>query len=82
VNTEELVRTWKDPDSRTGELSFHPAGRIELDPFGGKDAGNTISTISTATILTTTSTGPCTISVTTITTTVTAAPVTAPIGQP
>ncbi len=33
---EELVRAWKDPDSRTDLVPPvpHPAGAIELDPYG------------------------------------------------
>jgi len=67
TNVAELVRAWKDPESRTEELSFHPAGQVDLDVSG---AGTT-TTSTTSSILTTGSTGPCTISVTTVTTTIT-----------
>ena len=74
LTVDELVRAWKDPASRVGDLDFHPAGHIDLDLAGGSEReGNPISTISTATVLTTTSTGPCATTVITITTTVTAA---------
>lgn len=67
ANVAELVRAWKDPESRTEELSFHPAGQVDLELSG---AGTT-TTATVITVTTTSSTGPCTISVTTISTTIT-----------
>jgi hypothetical protein len=72
MNTEELVRAWKDPDSRIGDLPYHPSGLVELDPAGGTDVP--ISFITTATILTTATTGPTCVTVTTILTTITIGP--------
>ncbi len=70
MNTDELVRSWKDPDSRIGELSFHPSGLMEFDPVGGAGhaPANTWSTISVITVTTTTTTGPSATTVTTIST--------------
>ncbi len=75
LHVDDLVRSWKDPDSRAAG-DFHPAGSIDLDLAGGlpKSGGNTLTTTTTATVLTTTSTGPCATTVTTISTTITAAP--------
>jgi hypothetical protein len=51
MSSDEIVRGWKDPDSRSGDLEVgHPAGDIELiDPAGGVlPIGDTTWTISVA----------------------------------
>jgi len=34
MNTNDLVRAWKDPDSRGGETLAHPAGELTLSLVG------------------------------------------------
>jgi hypothetical protein len=64
TSVADLVRAWKDPESRTEELSFHPAGLVDLELSGAGTKWTVTVTSVTATI----STGPCTDTVITITT--------------
>ena len=44
----DLVRSWKDPESRTSQAQAHPSGEIELDIFGGQGAQAATFTITDA----------------------------------
>ncbi len=52
MTTQDIVRYWKDPESRDGQGIDHPAGTIDLpaQAVGAAEAGTT--TITTVTVAT------------------------------